>query len=385
LRLLEIRQEYSFVGAPCPGRKLLGDSSHSTRGRSTSLPKLLRLAVVDDSAFVRKAIQRMLVGDQRIEVVGTAASGEELLANLERWSPDVITLDLSMPGIGGLVTLDRVMALRPTPVIILSTHAGRGAPQTIEALHRGAADFIDKQQYSLLDFSSLREILVDKVLAVAGSSPDALQRTARQGSGMVEPSGQYDALLIGASTGGPPAIEQVLVDLGPDCPVPVLVAQHMPQGFTRAFADRLNSHLPLQVREAEDGMTIEPGRVFIAPGGRHLRIGREGDRLTCTLSLKPDQVPHRPSVDELYLSALSVFGARSAVVLLTGMGRDGAEGMRQLALAGAYTIAQDEATSVVFGMPGAAVMLQAAREVLPLSRIGPRVRRLLEESRAVVA
>jgi two-component system, chemotaxis family, protein-glutamate methylesterase/glutaminase len=341
----------------------------------------LRLAVVDDSAFVRKAIQRMLSGDARIEVVGTASSGEELLANLGRWSPDVVTLDLSMPGIGGLVTLDRIMALRPTPVIILSTHAGRGAPQTIEALHRGAADFIDKQQYSLLDFSALREVLVEKVLAVTGARSGAAPLQGRPAKALVEPSGQYDALLIGASTGGPPAIEQVLVDLGADCPVPVLVAQHMPQGFTRAFADRLNAHLPLEVREAEDGMVIEPGRVFIGPGGRHLRIARHGSRLTCTLSLKPEQAAHRPSVDELFLSALAVLGPRTSAVLLTGMGRDGAEGMRQLAQAGAYTIAQDEATSVVYGMPGAAVTLQAVREVLPLSRIGPRLRQLLEASR----
>jgi two-component system chemotaxis response regulator CheB len=159
----------------------------------------------------------------------------------------------------------------------------------------------------------------------------------------------------------------------------------MPQGFTRAFADRLNAHLPLEVREAEDGMTLDPGRVFIAPGGRHLRIGREGARLLCELSMKPDHVPHRPSVDELFLSALSVLGARTAVALLTGMGRDGAEGMRQLAQAGAFTVAQDETTSVVFGMPGAAVALQAAREVLPLSRIGPRLREVLAaSSRAAV-
>jgi two-component system chemotaxis response regulator CheB len=345
----------------------------------------VRLAVVDDSAFVRKAIQRMLDSDPRIEVVGVASSGEELLANLDRWAPDVVTLDLSMPGIGGLVTLDRLMALRPTAVIILSTHAGRGAPQTIEALHRGAADFIDKQQYSLLDFSALREVLTEKVLAVTGTTDPASVRRQAPRPAPGEPSGPYEALLIGASTGGPPAIEQVLVDLGADCPVPVLVVQHMPQGFTRAFADRLNSHLPLEVREAEDGMPVEAGRVLIAPGGRHLRIVREGFRLSCSLSLKPDQVPHRPSVDELFLSARQQLGARAVAALLTGMGRDGAEGMRQLAAAGAYTVAQDEASSVVFGMPGAAVNLHAVREVLPLSQIGGRVRGLLAGSRATVS
>lgn len=344
-----------------------------------SAPRPLRLAVVDDSAFVRKAIQRMLAGDPRFDVVGTATSGEELLANLQRWDPDVITLDLSMPGIGGLVTLDRIMALRPTPVIVLSTHAGRGAPQTIEALHRGAADFVDKQQYSLLDFSALREVLVEKVLAVASAPLRVAERarapeTAGAGSG-----GGYEVLLIGASTGGPPAIEQVLQDLGAECPVPVMVVQHMPQGFTRAFADRLNAHLPLQVREADDGMPLEPGRVYIAPAGRHLRIGREGVRPACSLSLKPETATHRPAVDELFLSALPA-AQRTVAALLTGMGRDGAEGMRQLAKAGAFTVAQDEATSVVFGMPGAAVNLQAAREVLPLPRIGWRLRQLLASS-----
>ena len=345
--------------------------------------RLIRLAVVDDSAFVRKAIQKMLAGDARIEVVGTATSGEELLANLAAWAPDVITLDLSMAGIGGLVTLDRVMALRPTPVIILSTHAGRGAPQTIEALHRGAADFIDKQEYSLLDFSALREVLVAKVLAVAWSD------VSRHGTGTLapaapEPAGGYQVLLIGASTGGPPAIEQVLQDLGGDCPVPVLVVQHMPQGFTRAFADRLNSHLPLEVREAEEGMPLLPGRVYIGPAGRHLRIGRGGERAACTLSLKPEGLAHRPAVDELFLSALPDAG-RAAAALLTGMGRDGAEGMRQLAEGGAFTVAQDEATSIVYGMPGAAVNLQAVREVLPLRRIGPRLREVLAESRTAAA
>ena len=342
----------------------------------------LRLAVVDDSAFVRKAIERMLAGDPRIEVVGTAASGEELLANLERWAPDVVTLDLTMPGIGGLVTLDRVMALRPTAVIILSTHAGRGAPQTIEALHRGAADFIDKQQYSLLDFSALREVLVEKVLAVAGQAGGGPARRAGTAPELAEPAGRYEVLLVGASTGGPPAIERVLSDLGADCSVPVLVAQHMPQGFTRAFAERLNTHLPLEVREADAEMPALPGRVYIAPGGRHLRLARDGDRLLCTLSTRPDGAAHRPSVDELFLSALAAVGPRCLAVLLTGMGRDGAEGMRQLARAGAFTVAQDEASSVVFGMPGAAVALQGAREVLTLSRIGGRLREVLERSRA---
>ena len=168
----------------------------------------------------------------------------------------------------------------------------------------------------------------------------------------------------------------MLQDLGADFPAPVLVVQHMPQGFTRAFADRLNSHLPIGVREAEDGMTIEPGTVYIAPGGKHLRIAVEGERRACSLSMRPEGLPHRPSVDELFLSALPMADC-AVVALLTGMGKDGADGMRQLAQRGAFTVAQDEATSVVWGMPGAAVTLQAAREVLPLHRIGRRLREVV--------
>ena len=358
--------------------------------------KPIRLAVVDDSSFVRKAIERMLRDEEQVEVVGTAISGEELLANFEAWEPDVITLDLSMPGIGGLVTLDRVMAIRPTPVIILSTHAGRGAPQTIEALHRGAADFIDKQRYSLLDFSALREVLVERILAVSGQPATARQasraeeeppaaevpRVGRELPGVrLADVSVTDLVVIGASTGGPPAIERLLVDLGAGCPVPITVVQHMPVGFTRAFADRLNSHLPMEVHEIGDRDTLRPGCVFIAPAGHHLHVQRDGERLIGTLSLEPKHLTHRPSVDELFLSAGRLLGARVCGVLLTGMGRDGAEGLKALADAGAYTVAQSEASCVVFGMPGAAVNLNAVRELLPLEEIGPRVRELLVRTR----
>jgi two-component system chemotaxis response regulator CheB len=340
----------------------------------------VRLAVVDDSSFVRKAIVRLFAGDPRIEVVGSAASGEELLARLNGWRPDVVTLDLSMPGMGGLQTLDRIMVLRPMPVIILSTHSGEGAPQTIEALHRGAADFIDKQHYSLLDFDALREVLTQKILAVtaAAARPSTGGEERPAATGAEAPGGRpYRVLLLGASTGGPPAIEQVLRDLGTPCPVPVVVVQHMPVGFTRAFAHRLNSHLAAEVREAEHDGPLRSGTVSIAPAGRHLRIGRggEGD-LRTYLDARPEAA-HKPSIDELFVSAESELGDAVVAVLMTGMGADGAAGLERLHRAGASTIAQDEASSVVWGMPGAAVARGAARECLPLARIGPRLRELL--------
>jgi len=341
----------------------------------------LRLAVVDDSAFVRKAITRMFVGDERVEVIGSAGSGEELLANLETWQPDVITLDLSMPGIGGLLTLDRVMAIRPTPVVILSTHAGRGAPQTIEALHRGAADFIDKQQYSLLDFQSLKSALVGKILAVTEGGRKADRQPAKRSVCPEPEHREFELVLIGASTGGPPAIEQVLTDLGHRFPVPTLVVQHMPVGFTRAFADRLNVHLPLRVNEARANTELEPGVVYIAPGGQHLRLDCRGEKLFTELSLVPKDVSHRPSVDELFSSVVESLAHRVVAVLLTGMGKDGADAMLRLRRRGAFTIAQDELTSIVWGMPGAAVAVEAAQEVMSLSEIGGRVRDLVATSR----
>lgn len=349
--------------------------------------KPIRLAVVDDSSFVRRAISRLLGEDRRIRVVGTAATGEELLAHLGAWRPDVITLDLAMPGMGGLATLDRIMALRPTPVIILSTHSGRGAPQTIEALHRGAVDFIDKQRYSLMDFESLRRVLLEKITEVHTSAPEIRDRPDAGEAEVTEegeaPGGEAPAacrlLLLGASTGGPPAIQHILEALGAPLPVPVVVAQHMPEGFTRAFAKRLNAHLPVPVREAGDGDTLIAGTVYVAPAGHHLGIESRGEDLRVTVGEGDEQL-YSPSVDWLFSSACRAVGSAAIAVLLSGMGRDGARGMLELRQAGAYTVAQDEASCVVFGMPGAAVALQAAGEVLPLSAIGRRLRERLEEA-----
>jgi two-component system chemotaxis response regulator CheB len=342
----------------------------------------VRVAIVDDALFIREGLRRLLGDERAIEVVGAAASGEELLAQLEAWAPDVITLDLHMPGMGGLATLDRLMARRPVPVIILSTHSGAGAPLTVEALGRGAADFIDKEAYSLVDFEALRAVLVEKILHVTGQPPDATpNRTpmaARtewvRGPGTV---GRFQLVVIGASTGGPRAVEQLLLELGADVPVPIVVAQHMPPGFTAAFAERLNRNLPLRVVEGAEASRLAAGVAYIAPAGRHTRLLRGPDGPTLTLV---DHVPgaaNFPSVDELFGSAAAVGGAACVAVLLTGMGRDGALGMAQLWRAGAHTIAQDEGSCVVYGMPRAAVEAGAAREVLPLHAIGSRVRDLL--------
>ncbi|MEW6584864.1 MAG: chemotaxis protein CheB, partial [Nitrospirota bacterium] len=270
----------------------------------------IKLAVVDDSSFVRKAVKRIMEGEDRIDIVGMAASGEELLDNLDRWAPDVITLDLSMPGIGGLLTLDQIMARKPTPVIILSTHSSKDAPLTIESLHRGAVDFIDKQQYSLVDFDALRTVLIEKIIQVrnsslTGPSSHAADTSASSDSDSFRTfdNGSPDAVLIGASTGGPPALQRLLEYIEDSLPVPIAVVQHMPEGFTRAFAERLNAHLSMPVLEARNGELFLPGAVYIAPAGNHLTLKQKNGSVFMSVSPYPDNMPHRPSVDVLFNSA----------------------------------------------------------------------------------
>jgi two-component system chemotaxis response regulator CheB len=356
--------------------------------------KKIRVAVVDDSSFMRKAVVRMLAQESRIVVVGTAASGEELLTQLDTWQPDVVTLDLFMPGMGGLRTLDRIMERKPLPVILLSSHSRERAPLTIEALHRGAVDFIDKQRYSLVDFQALGQVLIDKILLVTGAHvhpPDTGAATAppaehkgperrahpRVSSPQATRAPACDLLLIGASTGGPVAIREILEELGTELRVPAVVVQHMPKGFTRAFAERLNSHLPVAVLEVLGSEPLLPSTVYIAPAERHLVIrGRPGE-LTADATSDPDDVTHRPSVDVLFSSAARIPKLRTVALLLSGMGTDGAEGMKELASAGAQTLAQDADTSVVYGMPRAAAELGAAQEILPLGQIADRLRELV--------
>lgn len=347
------------------------------------MKKEVRIAVADDSSFIRRAIARMFEKQPGVRLVGSAPNGEDLLASLEAWSPDVVILDLSMPGMGGLCTLDTIMARRPLPVIILSTHTRTGAPLTIEALHRGAVDFIDKQRYSLVDFEALRGILLEKIRQVTGKKPGRREAGDTGQAAWVPPPSWHadrapELAVLGASTGGPPALEQILRGLGADLPVPVAVVQHMPVGFTRAFAERLDANLPLRVCEPEQGEELCGGTVYIAPAGRHLRVVREGEGLRAALDEKLGQATlHCPSVDVLFSSVREAVGKRAVAVLLTGMGQDGAQGMVELMRDGAHTIAQDEASCVVYGMPRAALAAGGVCETLPLDSIGGRLRRLL--------
>jgi two-component system chemotaxis response regulator CheB len=351
----------------------------------------IRLAIVDDSSFVRKAIIRLLNDEESIEIVGAAATGEELIEHLNEWQPDVITLDLSMPGMGGLKTLDHIMQWKKIPVIILSTHSSKDAPLTIESLHRGAVDFIDKQQYSLVDFHALRSVLLEKIKQVTAkiftqpnNKANATEVIAEEAKAIpsveileTAAAKEYKAILIGASTGGPPAIQYILESLGNHLPIPVVIVQHMPEGFTHAFATRLNQHLPFQVKEASNLDILTPNVVYIAPAGYHLVFHRQDTKLLLVLTSKPDQCLHKPSVDVFFESAAEVIGGNCIAIILTGMGKDGAKGMLKLAKKGAYTIAQDESSCIVYGMPKAALLEGAIREIIPLEGIPNRIIQLL--------
>jgi two-component system, chemotaxis family, protein-glutamate methylesterase/glutaminase len=349
--------------------------------------RAVRVALVDDSLFLRRALARRLDEEPGIELVGVAGRGEELLENLVHWRPDLIVLDLAMPGIGGLATLEEILVRRPTPVIVLSDGARRGALTAVEALQRGAVDCVEKRDLSPADFQILCETLAGRIRELGSprcSEPCGAEprREPRGAPALPSPAPlpcSPALLLLGASAGGPAAIERVLRDLGPRPAVPVVVAQHMPPGFTWALASRLTADLALDVRETAAGEPLLPGRVYLAPSGFHTTVQVRPCGLYAVLTEAVDRVQR--SIDALFASAAGAAGPRTVAALLTGFGEDGVRGMTALAKAGAYTIAQDESTSTAFGMPRAAIAAGAAREVLPLTSIGGRLRRLVARPR----
>ena len=330
---------------------------------------MIRVFIVDDSSFVRKALRRSLASAPDIRVVGEAKSAEEALRLVPDADPDVVTLDVAMEGMDGLAALRGLLAWRPSlPVIMLSAHTTQGAAATLEAMSLGAVDVIDKGDFSLMDLDGLGRRAIDKI------------RLWRQGRRVVTdgaiddsslPRGLPDAggcelCVIGASTGGPPALQRLLEALPPGFPLPVVIAQHMPPGFTRPFAKRLDGLCDLRVKEAADGDRVERGTVLIAPAGRHLRITR---RLTVTISDEPADAPHRPSIDLMMTSAAQARPGKVLGILLTGMGDDGADGMAMLRAQGGITIGESEESCVVFGMSRAAHERGAVERLLPLAHI----------------
>jgi two-component system chemotaxis response regulator CheB len=357
--------------------------------------KKIRVLIVDDSSLVRQMLTDILNEAGDIEVVGAASDPLFARDRIKALNPDVLTLDVEMPRMDGLTFLSNLMRLRPMPVIMISSLTERGAQTTLRALELGAVDFVSKPKAdvagTLCEFS---QEICHKVRAAAQARVRA--RTNRPAAAAVAPKYSADAVIpvasgqrrlhtteriiaIGASTGGTEAIREVLQGLPADSPA-VVIAQHIPAAFSGAFTQRMNSVSAMSVCEPQDGQQIVPGHVYIAPGDRHLMIDRDGARYLCRLSSGPPVNRHRPSVDVLFRSMAQNVGRNAVGAILTGMGDDGARGMKEMHDAGAPTVAQDEASSVVWGMPGAAVKHGGVDEVLPLERIAEAVRRLAANS-----
>lgn len=346
----------------------------------------VKVLVVDDSVVVRRLVSDVLASDPRIEVVGTAANGKVALAKIPQLNPDLITLDIEMPVMDGLETLVELRKDHPRlPVVMFSTLTARGASATLDALERGANDYVTKPANVgsvTASMDAVRAQLVPRILALcsrttpaAGQAPLAPPPAARRLPG-AQRSSRVDVVAIGVSTGGPDALARVLPALPADLPVPVVVVQHMPPVFTRQFADRLDARCALTVSEAVAGDPVVAGRVLVAPGDFHLRLRRsvqDGGRVVAALDQGTPENYCRPAVDVMFRSVVEQYGAHVLGVVLTGMGQDGARGAAEIVGAGGSVIAQDEASSVVWGMPGAVVGAGLADRVLPIDRVAAAI------------
>jgi two-component system chemotaxis response regulator CheB len=359
----------------------------------------IKVLCVDDSALIRSLMTEIINSQPDMEVVATAPDPLVARELIKQHNPDVLTLDVEMPRMDGLDFLEKLMRLRPMPVVMVSSLTERGNEITLRALELGAVDFVTKPKIGIRDgMLDYAEKLADKVRAAARARVRQMSHAAHaaQASHAATPGGAgaphphalaartqapmlnnplistEKLLIVGASTGGTEAIRELLMPLPPDAPA-VLIAQHMPPGFTQSFAQRLNTLCRIAVKEAEHGERVLPGHAYIAPGHSHLLLARSGANYVAHLSDEPPVNRHRPSVDVLFRSAAQHAGKNAIGVILTGMGRDGAAGLLDMRRAGAYTLAQDEASCIVFGMPREAIALGAADEIAPLAEMSRRV------------
>lgn len=341
--------------------------------------KKIRVLCVDDSALVRSLMIEIINHQSDMEVVAVAPDPIVARDLIKQYNPDVLTLDVEMPRMDGLDFLERLMRLRPMPVVMVSSLTARNSDITLRALELGAVDFVTKPRLGLRDgLLEYSDVIADKIRAASLSKPqrmaaykDRLDRVSRPLARSFSTTEKL--IMIGASTGGTEAIRQVLEPLPANSPA-ILITQHMPAGFTRSFVQRLDSLCEVQVHEAEHGQRVLPGHVYLAPGGvAHMKLARSGANYVIELEATEPVNRHRPSVDVLFQSAAEVAGKNALGVLLTGMGKDGAQGLLAMRKAGAMTFAQDEASCVVFGMPREAIAIGAATEVVALSDMSERI------------
>jgi two-component system chemotaxis response regulator CheB len=358
----------------------------------------IRILIVDDSPFMRKSLQKMLEDAPDLRVVATARDGIDALEKIAEHKPDIVTLDIEMPRMDGLTCLKKIMADFPMPVLMVSSLTQEGAQATFDALSLGALDFIPKENsFASMSILQIQHDLQEKVRRLAGSprfhkaapgaagpAPHAAPRPSPSPKPAIPPpltgatlpsSPQAELLVIGSSTGGPKALQDILPTLPANLPVPCLIVQHMPSTFTKPFADRLDGLCQVHVKEAEQGEPLKAGTVYIAPGGIHMTYGARGPKGCIDLSPEPVSSLHRPSVDVLFLSVAELFRGQVLAGILTGMGADGAKGMEQLKKKGAHTFAESEESCVVYGMPRAAVERGCVDVVTPLADIPGHLRR----------
>ncbi|MGE0679657.1 MAG: chemotaxis response regulator protein-glutamate methylesterase [Candidatus Binatia bacterium] len=343
-----------------------------------------KVLIVDDSALMRQLLTELLSRDQGIEVVGAAPDPYVAWDKIKKLQPDVLTLDVEMPRMDGLTFLEKLMRLHPLPIVMVSSLTEKGCETTLRALELGATDFVTKPAIDVRQgtVELAREIIEKvKIAARVRVRPRQPQPSKEQRPTLISKSSAllkttHKVIAIGASTGGTEALRDVLSAFPPDAPGTVIV-QHMPEKFTRSFADRLNSLCQVQVQEAKDGDRILPGHVLIAPGNYHMEVTRSGANYSVRILTGDPVNRHRPSVDVLFQSCARYLGANAVGIILTGMGNDGAHGLLAMRQVGAHTIAQDEASCVVFGMPKEAIGLGGAEEVVSLSKIPNVMMRML--------
>lgn len=348
---------------------------------------VINVMIVDDSAFMRKVIEEMLSGQENIRIAVKARNGKDALRKLAQNKVDVITMDIEMPEMNGLEALEAIIKTRPTPVIMLSSYTDKGTSETIKALAIGAVDFILKPSRPFdYDLNKLKEKLIEKIQVAAAVRFDGYKAHKSVDIGLIENkrprrTGINNIVAIGTSTGGPRALQDVLMDIPENIDGAVLVVQHMPEGFTRSLAQRLDGMCRLKIKEAEDGEKLCSGYGYIAPGGFHMRLAEDDKGKEYIIKLGKDEAVsgHRPSVDVMFESLRHINVKRIVAVIMTGMGGDGSKGMKNLKEnTDCYTIVQDEKTSIVFGMPKSAIKLGVVDKVVPLDSISSEIIRGLE-------
>lgn len=352
---------------------------------------MIKVLVVDDSAFMRKLLSDLFSAEPDFTVIETARNGKDAIDKVKKFKPDLVTMDVEMPILDGIKALDSIMRENPVPVVMISSLTRAGADATMQALALGAVDFVAKTAGPISNISDIKIEILAKCRAAVRANVSQLLTPQTvinpvlppkvAPSAYIAPLNQVDEqiIAIGTSTGGPRALQEVLVRLPGNLPCGIVIVQHMPPGFTKSLSERLNSLTSLTVKEAENNDAVRPGMVFIAPGNYHMQLEREGQKTLIKLNQTPPIGGHRPAVDPMMESVAKIYGSRAVGVILTGMGHDGSKGMQAIKQMNGYTIAEDQSTSVVFGMPKSAIELNVVDRVVPLPDIAAEIVRAIKK------